>query len=621
VQPTPKFVLFALALTFSLALPALAGTAGSAGELPILPPLPGEGPWDGASRGLVAAPDDPWITPSEASGLTTTPRYDETFAWLEKLVAAAPELSMVSIGTSHEGRTIWMVIASATGATTPEALHATGKPVLLAHGGIHSGEIDGKDAGLMLLRDMTVPDRTGEVKRQDLLAGASFLFIPILNVDGHERFSPFGRINQRGPEAMGWRTNTRNQNLNRDFAKLDTPGVRAVVQVMEQWRPDLYLDLHVTDGADYQYDITYGYNLTSWSPKGTRWLEEHYRPKVDGALKAAGHIPGPLVFLMDSADPTKGNLGWTAPPRFSNGYGDLRHLPSVLLENHSLKPYDQRVLGTYIFLAASLEALAEHGDALRQATAADRAHRWDPVPLAFQVDRGKEFPTMEFLGVKSVLELSPVSGAAEVRWTGEPVTWTIPVVTPTRAEPAVARPVAYWIPPHWSEVIERLRRHGIQMEVQPEGQEVAVEMYRLENAAVEKEAFEGHARVSARPVAENHRWFFPPGSVRVPTDQPLGDLAVHLLEPAAPDSFFQWGFFLEVLQRTEYFESYVLEPMARRMLEEDEALRAAFTAKVASDAEFAGDPRARLAWFYQRTPFWDERWLLYPVGRELKGDG
>jgi murein tripeptide amidase MpaA len=600
------------ALILVLTLPAAAGTAGAAGEVPMLPP---EIPWDGASRALVAAADDPWITPSEATGLTATPRYAETVAWLERLVAAAPELAMVSVGKSHEGRDIWMVIASAEGATTPEAIHAAGKPLLLAHGGIHSGEIDGKDAGLMLLRDMTVAG-----KRKELLASASLLFIPILNVDGHERFSPFGRINQRGPEAMGWRTNTRNQNLNRDFAKLDTPGVRALVGVIEAWQPHLYLDLHVTDGADYQYDITYGYNITSWSPGISRWLEERYRPHVDGALEAGGHIPGPLVFLVDASNPQAGNFGWTASPRFSNGYGDLRHLPTVLLENHSLKPYDQRVLGTYLFLAASLEVLAEEGEALREATAADRAHRWDPVPLAWQVEGGREHPTMEFLGIRPEVELSPVSGAPVVRWTGEPVTWTVPVVTPTRPEPAVSRPVAYWIPPHWTEVIERLRLHGVRLEVQAEGRAVEVEMYRLQNATVAEEPFEGHARVEARPVGENHRWFYPPGSVRVPTDQPLGHLAIHLLEPAAPDSFFQWGFFLEVLQRTEYFESYVMEPMARRMLAEDPDLQAEFTAKVTSDPAFAGDPRARLQWFYQRTPFWDERWLLYPVGRELKGE-
>ena len=205
----------------------------------------------------------------------------------------------------------------------------------------------------MLLRDLTVGGRHG-----GLLDHAHFLFVPILNVDGHERFSPFNRMNQRGPRQMGWRTNRRNLNLNRDFAKLDTPEVRALVAAIERWQPDLYLDLHVTDGADYQYDITYGWNPPhGWSPAIASWLDEVLRPAVDHELEAWGHVPGPLVLVANNRDLSGGFLGWTAGPRFSNGYGDARHLATVLVENHSLKPFDQRVLGTYVLLASALDTL------------------------------------------------------------------------------------------------------------------------------------------------------------------------------------------------------------------------------------------------------------------------
>jgi len=182
-----------------------------AGE-PILPPLI---PWDGQSRASVVPKDDPWITPAEKSDLRTSPNYNDTIAWLQKLVAAAPQqLKMISIGKSSDGRDIWMVIASRDRQFTPEALRKTGKPIVLAQAGIHSGEIDGKDAGMMLLRDMTVRGT-----KRELLDRAHFLFVPIFNVDGHERASRFGRVNQRGPEVMGWRTTSRNLNLNRDYAK------------------------------------------------------------------------------------------------------------------------------------------------------------------------------------------------------------------------------------------------------------------------------------------------------------------------------------------------------------------------------------------------------------------
>ena len=575
--------------------------------------LPSCEPFDGSSRELMLPPDHPWVTPAERTGLTETPSYDETVAWLQRLVAAAPELQMMSIGTSPEGRAIWMVIASAEGAPAPEQLLRGGKPTLLAHGGIHAGEIDGKDAGLMLLRDLTV---TGRLR--PLLDHANLLFIPILNVDGHERTSPYNRINQRGPRSMGWRTNARNLNLNRDFAKLDTPEVRALVAVINRWQPDLYVDLHVTDGADYQYDITWGYNgAHGHSPAITAWLEGTLTPAVSFDLGRMEHVPGPLIFLSDAQDPAKGNISWHAGPRYSNGYGDARHLPSVLVENHSLKPYDQRVLGTYVLLESALRTLGQSGAELRRAVAADRARRQNPLVLTWELPGTPPSEFITFLGIDSRIEPSPISGDLRQVWTGEPFRQEIPQLTTTQPVLSATRPAAYWVPATWPEVIERLELHGIEMERIAEPRQVKVEMYRLEDPKLEVEPFEGHVRVDARPVPETLSWTFPPGSVRVSTDQPLGDLAMLLLEPASPDSFWQWGFFLEVLQRTEYFEAYAIEPLAERMLAQDPALAAEFQHKLETDAAFAANPQQRLEWFYSRSPFQDARWRLYPVAREL----
>jgi murein tripeptide amidase MpaA len=574
--------------------------------------LPPELPWEGASRSLMVAADDPWVTPSELSGLTRTPSYEETFAWVDRLVAASPELEKVSVGRSHEGRELWMIVASRERAFTPEALQATGKPILLAHSGIHPGEIDGKDAGLMLLRDMTVKGT-----KADVLDGAHFLFLPILNVDGHERSSPHGRINQRGPAEMGWRTNSRNQNLNRDFTKLDTPEVRALVEMIHRWQPDLYLDLHVTDGADYQYDITFGFNGShAHSGEIGGWLENQLRPALTRDLEAAGHVPGPLIFLADQRDPGRGLYEWTAPPRFSNGYGDARHLPTLLVENHSLKPYDQRVLGTYVLLESALRTLAASAGELRRAVAEDRSQRPAAIPIGWKVPE-TEPPTLEFLGVGSRLEPSAVSGGVHLEWTGVPVTLRIPRLQAIEPTATVARPRAYWVPAAWPEVIERLAAHGIRMERIDHWREVEVGMFRIEDAEVDADPYEGHNRVQGTPSLEHRTERFPPGSVRISTDQPLGTLAVLLLDPAAPDSFFRWGFFLEVLQRTEYVEEYVMEPTARRMLEEDPELAAEFRKRLMEDAEFAGSSRQRLQWFYRKTAYFDERWRLYPVGLEL----
>jgi murein tripeptide amidase MpaA len=573
--------------------------------------LPPELKWNGKSESLIVAKNDPWITPAEQSGFIGTPRYDETVQWLQRLVAAAPELKMVSLGKSPEGRDIWMVIASKERAFTPEALRATGKPILFAQAGIHSGEIDGKDAGMMLLRDMTARNQ-----KRDLLDGANLLFIPIFSVDAHERFSAFGRINQRGPVETGWRTNARNLNLNRDYAKLDAPEMRALIRALNEWNPDLYFDIHVTDGADYQYDITFGFSgKHAYSPAIAGWLDEALRPNLERDLKTMGHIPGPLVFPVNGRDFQQGIIDYTAGPRFSTSYGDARHLPTVLIETHSLKPFKQRVLGTYVLLESALRLLPKEIRRLREAAAADRNRRLAEVPLSWQVPKSP--PAMiDLLAVESKIVPSQITGGDFVRWTGKPATLRVPYLRMSEPALTARRPQAYWIPPAWNEVIERLAIHGAQMERIAAPREVEVEMYRIHDAKLAGQPFEGHVGVTGTPVLERQTRRFPAGSARISTDQPLGDLAVLLLEPNSEDSFYQWGFFLEIMTPTEYVEEYVMHPMAERMLAEEAKLKAAFEQKLQADSTLAKNPQERLQWFYRRTPFFDREWNLYPVARE-----
>ena len=493
----------------------------------LLPPLQ---KWSGPSESIMVVADDPWITPAERMRLEATPDYDETVTWLHTLVNAAPELEMVSIGRSLQGRDIWMVIASADQAFSAEAMKSTGKPLLLAHSGIHAGEIDGKDAGLMLLRDMTVAAR-----RNELLAKTNFLFIPVLNVDGHERRSAYNRINQRGPVEMGWRTNARNQNLNRDFTKLDTKGVRALITVFRQWQPDLYLDLHVTDGADYQYDITFGGNgRKAWSPAIGNWIEDVYRPAINTALTDNGHEPGGLVFAANGMDMKDGLLTWSGNPRYSNGYGDAIHLPAILVENHSLKPYKQRVLGTYVLLAETLDLLAREKDSLRKATDVDKQRRPQSIALAFERDPALPAENVSFKGISSRRFQGTVSGGEVVRWTGQPVTEKIPEIFITKPKVFVEPPAAYIVPQAWSDVVDRIALHGIEVEQIEKPLTTRAEVYRLPGAGIAEPAdwtpnpFEGHIRIDpGEPVKEVIETTFPAGSYRISTDQPLGELLVY----------------------------------------------------------------------------------------------
>lgn len=576
-------------------------------DQPFLPPAP---EWDGASRALLRDASDPWVTAFETDPAHDfSPDYADTRDWFDRLDAASDLIRIEQFGVSPEGRPIYAVIASKDGADFDPS-----KPVLLAQAGIHPGEIDGKDAGMMLLRDIAFNGK------DDLLDGVNLILIPILSVDGHERAGAYSRPNQRGPRIQGWRNTATNQNLNRDYLKLDQAEMRAVRGLVLKYRPDLYVDIHVTDGMDYQYDITYGYNgengVWSRSPAIARWLDDAFKPAVNAAMEAEGHIPGELVFGVGD-DPRAGLSDGGLGERFSNGWGSAAHVPTILVENHSLKPYEQRVLGTYVFLEAAMRRLAEHGPALRTAIAADSALRPAEIPANFTSDPTPAY-TRSFKGIRYEMYDSPASGRQEIRWLGEPdpEPWALPFYG-SRPTLTLARPAAYWVPGHRADIIERLRLHGVRMETLDAPRTVNVDMLRLDEPKLATRANEGHVPVAVAGVTPERRdWTFPVGSVRVPTDQRLGDIVVLLLEPQSSESFFAWGLFPEVLSRVEYIEGYAIAPLAEAMMAADPALRTEFEAKLAAEPEFAANGDARLQWFYERTPFYDDRFRLYPVGRE-----
>lgn len=597
-------------LSLALVSPAMSQSVAVVApwDRPFLPPAP---EWDGASRTLLADAANRWITDFERDPAhNTSPDYAETRAWFDRLDAESDLIRIEQFGTSPEGRPIYAVIASRDGATLDPA-----KPVLLAQAGIHPGEIDGKDAGMMLLRDIAFGGKDG------LLDGANLILIPILSVDGHERASAYSRPNQRGPRIQGWRHTATNQNLNRDFMKLDQPEMRAVMGLIRKYKPALYVDIHVTDGMDYQYDVTYGYNgedgIYSRSPATAAWLDATFKPAMNAALEAQGHIPGPLVFGIDDTDPKKGLSDGGLGERFSNGWGSAAHVPTILIENHSLKPYEQRVLGTYVFLEAAMRLLASDGEALETAIVADKALRPAEIPANFQAETTPS-GTRVFKGIAYEMYDSPASGRREIRWLGrnDPEPWSLPFYG-SRPTLTLKRPVAYWVPGYRTDLIERLRLQGIEMETLDAPRTVAVEMLRLNDPKIAPRTNEAHVQIAVTDVTpEAHDWTWPIGSVRIPTDQPMGDVAILLLEPQSAESYFAWGMVPEVLNRVEYIEGYAIAPLAERMLAADPALKAEFEAKLAAEPDFSANGDARLAWFYERTPFYDNRYRLYPVGRE-----
>tara|TARA_B100001063_G_C16755086_1_gene552651 strand:- start:482 stop:2299 length:1818 start_codon:yes stop_codon:yes gene_type:complete len=570
-----------------------------------LPPLL---PWQGQSLSLIQQAG-PLTTDFELSDGYISPDYKNTMAFVERLVAANPtQFKSQIIGYSNSKRAIKMVVASEQGFFDADQLANSTKPTVLVQAGIHAGEIDGKDAMFMLLRDIA----TG--KRRDILKKVNILFIPILNVDGHERSGHFNRINQRGPSKMGFRTNANNLNLNRDFTKLDTPEVKSVLKVINDYNPNLYVDVHVTDGADYQYDVTYGYNpvFASESPAISAALDQYFKPVIDEKLASQGHIPGPLVFVMNKRNFKEGLAGWVATPRFSNGWGDLKSLPTILVENHSLKPYKQRVLGTYVFIDGAIDALSNHSHELANAVKKEQAF----VPKELIVQRGysKTPVEIEFKGIRYTSKMSTLSGQTEVQYIGEKEDYTnLPVYWQKDEKKRVEVPKAFFIPPVYTDLIEKLSLHGVSVNKLVGENTQPLKQAKIDKYSFAKSPFEGRFRVTAtfdyKPAINVNLdgWF------EVTTQQKAGELAVHLLHPEAPDSFFAWGEFNTAFQRTEYMENYALIPFARQMLKDNPKLALAFDKKLKNDKSFANDANARLNWLYEHSPFYDQAYLKYPI--------
>ncbi len=580
-----------------------------------------------------------WRTPAEISDYRTTPDYAGTVAYLERIAAANPaQVRIENFGKTGEGRDLKIVIASKDGVFDPAAIHASGRAILLVQNSIHAGEMDGKDACLALLRDIAI-NKT----KAALLDHVVFVFIPVYNIDGHERRSAYNRINQNGPELAGWRANATNLNLNRDYMKADAPETRAFLKMFHRWLPDFFVDDHVTDGADFQYDVTFSIDATpDVAPETAKWIRETVTPELERQVNASGHLAFPaLIDLNDRADPAQG-LGFFADtPRFSTGQMILEDRPGLLVELHMLKDYKTRVRGNYEILRALLELMnretatliALNREADRQAENLGAQQSGSgKFPLAVGWN-GETTPVL-FRGYKFTSELSEISGAKWIRYSHEPWNVTLPLATGAKATASVTPPAGYIVPPQWTQVIGVLQAHGVALRRTTAAWTGKVERYRCSGMQWQERPYEGRhpifggegGRAQAGRYGQcaltSETMTFPAGSVVAPLNQRLSKVAIHWLEPEAPDSALRWGFFDSIFEQKEYGEGYVLEKLAREQMAKDPALKAEFERRIQTDPQFAANPRARLEFFYERSPwFLENRIGEYPVGRLLSLDG
>jgi len=574
-----------------------------------------------SGRGPYVDPDhlsDEWRTEGERSNYEETGTAKEALEFCQQLAAASRHVRYTTFGTSAEGRELPLLVLSTEHAFTPAAARRSDRPLILIQNGIHAGECEGKDACLALVRDMVV---TGT--QAGLLERINLLVIPIFNIDGHERRSPYSRINQNGPRLVGWRTTATNLNLNRDYTKADSREMRAWLRLWNDWQPDLLLDTHTTDGEVHRYDLFYSATEGPETPAPVaEWTRMRLLPPVLTNLTEDGYYLLPYGGLRNRQVPQAGFVGaWAMLPRFSTGYAAACNRAAVLIEAYARHPYARRVRATYDFLRYALSAVNQRADELRAVVraadagcaAARGAGPDGRVPLAFE--HTQENRPIIYRGYRQVLRDSEITGDQVIEYTTEPVDLEIPLFDRLRVTASVSPPLAYLVPPQWEDVLARLEWHGVRFSRLKEACTVVVESFRFRDVTFGERPQEGRqlARYTCVPVTEART--FAPGTALIRTDQPRARLLVQLLEPESPDSFVAWGFFNTIFEAKEYAEAYVMEPLARQMLTADPALRAEFEERLARDPAFARSGGQRLDFFYRRSVYADERQNVYPVAR------
>jgi hypothetical protein len=549
-------------------------------------------------------------TLAEISNFERTGDYAECIAFYRQLAARSLYARLVPVGKTGEGLELYVLIVSKDRTFTPQAAARTGKPVVLLQNGIHAGENGGKDAAMLLLRDVLVSK-----KFAGWLDHVILLSIPVFNADGHEHRSPYNRINENGPAEMGFRVTSQRLNLNRDYMKADAPEMRAWLALYSTWLPELLIDNHVTDGSDYQWDVTIATHTEGdiAAPMG-RWVKESYLPALLNGMEQLGHLVG-WYYEGRSGDALN---AMTASPRYSTGYAAARGRAALLVETHSLKPFRTRVWSHYDIMRTSIDTVAANAAALKQASR--DADRWveslkpgERVMLEGRPGTRTESYTLRQL--VSEKYRGEAAGGEVVRYTSEPV--DRPALLNRSLVPSleVAAPLGYLIPRQWAGVIGVLRAHGVKMEELIRPLTAEFDTLRFEKVEFATRPFEGRFQVTrfeSRQVREKRT--FPAGSVFVPVSQQAGRLIMDFLEPETVDSALKWGYFESIFEQKEYFSDYIFEPIAEQMLRQNAQLRADFDAKL-KDETFAKNPRARLMWLFQRSPYFEPDKDAYPVVR------
>jgi hypothetical protein len=551
----------------------------------------------------------------ETSKGTECGTYEETIDFCHQLDSKFASVSYVSFGKSSRQNELPMLIVDKDGFSDPDKIRNTGRIILMIQASIHPGEPDGTSAGLMLCRDLAEnPELKG------LLNNVSLLFIPILNVDGYIRRSPYNRINQNGPKEMGWRTNALNINLNRDYLRSESVELQAWHSVFNKFLPDFFIDCHTTDGADYQYVITY--DLPTYGnmfEEQTSWIKESYLEPLLKKMEKAGFPMFRYIQFREWHNPKSGLTAWVSNPMLSQGYTAIKNRPGLLIETHMLKDYDIRVRGTYQTLLETMQLLQDQAETLKslneQADKLTASKEFRKTPLDLEWKPSDKARQVEFKGIKYKTNKSKITGETWVKYGDKKTTYKLDYYDDMYATASADIPEAYIIPPEWQSVIKRLDIHGIKYEKLTESKSFNVRILRFNNIVFAKLPSEGAQRIldfQTDTIVEKCE--FPAHSVIVHTNQKNAKVIVHLLDPIAPSSMLRWGYFNAIFEQKEYAENYVMEDLVPKMLDNDPELKIEFEEFMSKHPEIKGNQWVTLNWFYQRTEYWDKQKDRYPIG-------
>lgn len=545
----------------------------------------------------------------KSNGLETA-TYEEVIQFYLELAKAYPEIAIQSFGETDSGKPLHLVMFNPEAEFNFKNIRKN-KRTLLINNGIHPGEPDGIDATMMLFRDLA----EGKVKTPKNVALAT---IPIYNIGGSLNRNTTSRTNQNGPKAYGFRGNARNYDLNRDFIKCDTKNAKTFTQIFHLVKPDVFIDTHVSNGADYQYTLTHLFTQhNKLGDKLGSYLHTEMMPKLEQKLAKKDWDITPYVNVFNTV-PEKGFSQFLDYPRYSTGYTTLFNTLGMMVETHMLKPYKQRVEGTYELLKSMIEitdADSEKIKALRQEMPL-LMHKNSRYTLSWEVDTTKT-STLNFKGYEANMIKSDVTSFDRLKYDRtKPFNKQVKYQNFFKPKLQVEIPSAYVIPQGWHNVIDLLKLNDIQMKSFKKDTSFTVETYRILDYKTRKTPYEGHYQhydISVSKSEKNVR--FRKGDYLISTNQDGFRYLMATLEPQAPDSFFNWNFFDTILQQKEGFSPYVWEDKALELLKNNPKLKQEFEQRKKGVTDFKNNWYVQLDWLHKQSKYYETAHLQYPVYR------